>query len=104
MGRGQIVAAPRPTFGMSISDHDVDSAPGMSRRELFGAVVAVGGCSALGVSFAPAFGAAAPIVSFHRDAPYVDRTGRAEPYRPRIATDWADGLDDEALIRLGQIF
>jgi hypothetical protein len=47
--------------------------------------------------------APAPVVSFHRDAPYLDPTGTGAPYRSRIATDWANELDAEALIRLGVI-
>jgi len=46
-------------------------------------------------------GAAPPIVSFHADAPYLDRSGSAEPFRACISTAWTAGLDDEALLRLG---
>ena len=42
-----------------------------------------------------------PVVSFHSDAPYVDRTGLDRPFHPRISTAWADGLDKEALLCLG---
>ena len=78
--------------------------PRVSRRELlagFGSVVAIAG---VGARFALPQEWAAPLVSFHADAPYLDRTGRAMPLYARIATDWTAGLDHEALLRLGQTF
>jgi len=74
--------------------------PLLSRRQMFGAAIAIGTWSAV-PGWSDAVAASGPVVSFHRDTPYLDATGRAEPFRPRIATDWADELDDEALIRLG---
>lgn len=78
--------------------------PEVSRRGLLAAagwLVAVAGAGAK-FGLPPAW--AAPVVSFHADAPYLDLTGRANPLRTRIATDWADGLDIEAMLRLGQAF
>lgn len=40
--------------------------------------------------------AAAPVVAFHMDAPYVDWTGTAEPYRPPEGLRSGDALADLA--------
>jgi hypothetical protein len=45
----------------------------------------------------------APVVSLHAAEPFLDPTGTEMPYFPRIATDWAIGLNDEALARLGHL-
>ena len=74
--------------------------PVLTRRELLGSGMVMAGVASLG-GIGLATPAASPVVSFHRDAPYLDPTGHAPPHRPRIATDWADALDDEALFRLG---
>jgi hypothetical protein len=78
--------------------------PTFSRRELFGAAANLGAVAAIWPAAGPVLGRRAAVVSFHSDAPYLDLTGRAPPYLPRIATDWADGQSTEALIRLGHIF
>ena len=74
----------------------------ISRRGLFGIAAGAGAYGLLGGQAAamPAR-PAAPIVSFHADAPYIDRSGTADPFTSRISTDWAAGLDHEALLRLG---
>jgi len=76
--------------------------PALSRRGFFGAVGVLGTITVTGQAAASLL-APGPVVSFHRDAPYLDPTGTGAPYRWRIATDWADDLDEEALIRLGVI-
>lgn len=81
------------------------SLPELSRRQFIGASTAAAGIAVCGIGatqFAGQFaGWLDPVVSFHADAPYLDRTGLAEPFQPRIATDWALGLDHEAVLRLG---
>lgn len=80
--------------------------PTISRRGLlagagsFAALVATG--TAAGARLPGLHGWLGPVVSFHADAPYVDQTGLARPFHARISTAWADGLDREALLRLGQ--
>jgi hypothetical protein len=74
--------------------------PALSRRGFFGAVGVLGAITATGPAAASLL-ALVPVVSFHRDAPYLDPTGVAQPYYPRIAADWGSDLDDEALLRLG---
>jgi len=75
--------------------------PSLSRRQFIGASAAVAGLAVSGVGGAQLAGWLPPVVSFHADAPYLDRTGRSAPFHPRIATDWAHGLDHEAMLRLG---
>jgi hypothetical protein len=74
--------------------------PALSRRGFFGAVGVLGAIAASGPAAASVL-SPAPVVSFHRDVPYLDPTGLAPPYIARIAADWGSGLDDEALLRLG---
>ncbi len=81
------------------------SLPELSRRQFFGASTAAAGIAVCGIGamqFAGQFaGWMDPVVSFHADAPYIDRTGLAEPFLSRISTVWAQGLDHEAVLRLG---
>ena len=74
--------------------------PAVSRRGFFGAVGMLGAITVTGPA-AASLVAPVPVVSFHRDAPYLDPTGAAPPYFPRTAADWGRELDDEALLRLG---
>jgi hypothetical protein len=76
--------------------------PALSRRGFFGAVGVLGAITVAGPAAASLL-PPAPLVSFHRDAPYLDPTGTAPLYRPRIATDWGSDLDEEALLRLGVV-
>jgi hypothetical protein len=78
--------------------------PTVSRRGLLAGAGAAFAVAAAGLRFGLPPGWAAPVVSFHADAPYLDLTGRAEPLRARMATDWSAGLDHEAMFRLGHIF
>ena len=74
--------------------------PALSRRGFFGAVGVLGAITATGPAAAVLL-APGPVVSFHRDAPYLDPTGVALPYISRVAADWGNDLDEEALLRLG---
>ncbi len=75
--------------------------PSLSRRQFIGVASSVGGVTLTGLGSLHLAGWLAPVVSFHADAPYLDQTGVAEPFRPRIAVGWIDGLDSEAILRLG---
>jgi hypothetical protein len=94
----------RTIFGDSMKMPEPLFQPRLSRRGLLAGVGTVAAMAAAGTRLAMPQGWAAPVVSFHADAPYLDPTGRADPLHTRIATDWAIGLDQEALLRLGQIF
>lgn len=82
--------------------------PSITRRQFIGVAGSAGGAAlmagGLGIGGAQLAVWLAPVVSFHADAPYVDHTGLARPFHPRIATVWADGLDEEAVLRLGHHF
>lgn len=75
--------------------------PSLSRRGLLAGAGSLAALAATGARF-PAFaGSLPPVISFHADAPYLDLTGLAQPIQLRSAADWANGLDDEAILRLG---
>jgi hypothetical protein len=81
----------------------MSSAPGpmVTRRSL--AKLALGGASLFalpvhGVRWAMPGGL--PVVGFHADMPWLDPTGRDEPYHPPFATG-RFAPDTESLMRLG---
>ncbi len=77
--------------------------PKLSRRGLLAGAGSLAALAATGARFPALAGALPPVVSFHADAPFLDLTGLAKPLHVRSATDWATGLDDEAVLRLGLI-
>ncbi|MES2700142.1 MAG: twin-arginine translocation signal domain-containing protein [Pseudomonadota bacterium] len=75
--------------------------PSLSRRQFIGVAASVGGVAVTGLGGAQLVGWITPVVGFHADTPYLDQTGMTEPFRPRIGVGWVDGLDSEAILRLG---
>ncbi len=75
--------------------------PNLTRRGVFASAGTVIALAAIGTRLEAVSGRRHPVVSLHADEPYLDLTGTDVPYRPRIASDWAASLDDEALMRLG---
>jgi hypothetical protein len=75
----------------------------LSRRALFASAGAMAALAAAPPLRAALRGGGA-VVSLHAGEPFLDPTGTHVPYHPRVAADWAAGLDDEALARLGHQF
>ena len=75
----------------------------ITRREFVGAMLLVAALAALPKSVQAALAsesmpaapaAAAPVISFHMDQPYVDYSGTAEPYIPPAGARAAAGIAD----------
>lgn len=75
--------------------------PNLTRRGVFASAGTVIALAAIGTRLEAVSGRRHPVVSLNADEPYLDLTGTDVPYRPRVASDWAASLDDEALMRLG---
>jgi hypothetical protein len=74
---------------------------GPSRRGVIGsALLLLGGSAVLPAAFAATPRRMRPVVAFHADQLYLDRSGLAEPYAPPAGLRSLDGHDEAALRRL----
>lgn len=74
--------------------------PRLTRRSLFGCLALGTGLLAARPVLAAIPATTGPVVGFHADAPWLDRSGRDLPYRPP-APSAPPVPDDESLARLG---
>ncbi|MEI9851899.1 MAG: hypothetical protein WDN24_14850 [Sphingomonas sp.] len=72
----------------------------LSRRGLMGGALLLGGGVMLPVAASAVEVPSHPVIAFHADQLYLDRSGRAEPYAPPAGLRALDGHDAAALRHL----